>query len=188
MEITRLFLIIGPPASGKTTLSRKLETDLSLPVISSDDIKERICISLNIKDDEHWSDKLNIACYDLLFYFTQKSLTQGSSLILESDFRYSDSERIAAIAQNVEVTQVLLEVDPALLIERFKKRWHSGERHPIQADHLWFDELAKGPTTGIRFLDLPGKKIRVDATSEESINYPSLLAKLIVNTNIDKSE
>ncbi len=175
-------MIVGPPASGKTTLSRKLEADLNLPVIGSDDIKEQICISLNIKDDEYWSDKLNIACYELLFHFTHKSLTHDGSLILESDFRYSDSERIAAITKDVEVTQILLEADPALLIERFKKRWHSGERHPIQADHLWFDELAKGPTTGTRFLDLPGEKIRIDTTSEESINYPDLLGKLIEDT------
>lgn len=178
MITPKLFLIVGPPASGKTTLARKLEADLNLPVVGSDEIKEQICSGLGIRDDENWSDKLNAACYDLLFSFAGTFLSHGNSLILESDFRYSDSEKIAIIAKDVEIVQILLSADPALLLERFKRRWHSGERNPIQSDDLWFDELAKGPTTGTRFLALPGRKIEVDATSEESVDYPSLLSQI----------
>lgn len=173
-----LILIVGPPASGKTTLAKKLESDLNLPVIGTDSLKEHICVALGIKDDAEWSDRLNVACYDLLYFFAQKSLSHGSSIILESDFRHSDSERIAAMTKDVAVTQVLLEVAPEIIIERFKERWNSGERHPAQADNLWFKELSKGPTTGIRFLDLEGRKIKVDATSQETIGYSKLLADL----------
>jgi predicted kinase len=178
--MSELIIIIGPPASGKTTLSNKLERDLQLPVIGTDTLKEKICISLGIKDDLQWTDKLNLACYDLLFYYAQKLLEFGNSLIIESDFRHSDSELVSTIAHEAEITQVLLEVDHEVILERFKRRWESGERHPAQADNLWFDELAKGPTTGLQFLDVPGRKIKVDATSKESLDYDKLLADLTV--------
>ncbi|EDK72501.1 hypothetical protein TM7_0374 [candidate division TM7 genomosp. GTL1] len=178
MKPQKLILIIGPPASGKTTLARKLEADLNMPVMGTDDIKERICTALDIKDDAHWSDKLNEACYDLLLFFAQRFLRHGSSLILESDFRYEDSEKIAGLTSGIGVTQVLLEVDHKLILERFKARWHKGERHPAQADNLWFEDLEKGPTTGTRFLQIEGERIAIDATSEATLNYQGLLERL----------
>lgn len=48
MPSTPLIVIVGPPASGKTALARRLATDLRLPLLSRDDFKERLFDTLGV--------------------------------------------------------------------------------------------------------------------------------------------
>ena len=69
MSVTKQVLIIvsGPPASGKTTLSRRLAADLRLPLVQRDSFKEIMFDTLGWQD-RAWSQRLGGASYELLYY------------------------------------------------------------------------------------------------------------------------
>ena len=52
MAATPLIIILGPPATGKTTLGRRLAADLRLPFLGRDDFKERLFDRLGCRDRE----------------------------------------------------------------------------------------------------------------------------------------
>jgi hypothetical protein len=81
-----LIIISGPPASGKTSIGRRVAHDLRMPYIGKDDIKERLFDALGV-GDRSWSRKLGMATYDLLYWFVELQLQAGRSVIVESNFR-----------------------------------------------------------------------------------------------------
>jgi predicted kinase len=80
-----LVVISGLPASGKTTLARRLAAEMRLPLVGRDDIKERLFESLGWSDRE-WSKRLGGASWDLLYWFVETQLAAGQSCVIESNF------------------------------------------------------------------------------------------------------
>ena len=133
-----LIIISGPPGAGKTTLGEKIAEKFCLPFISKDGIKELLFDSLGIKDRE-WSKNLGISSYGLLYYFLESLLRAGNSLIVESNFKPEyDSEKVLNLVKQYGFTsfQVQCKTNGDVLLERFKKRSESSERHSGHADHL----------------------------------------------------
>jgi predicted kinase len=176
-----LVIVSGLPASGKTTLARWLAAELQLPLISRDDIKERLFESLGWSDRE-WSKRLGNASWDLLYWFVEAQLTAGQECIIESNFNPAwDSERISALAdQNrSRLVQIHCHADSDVLVERYLGRVASGERHPGHVDHVTIDEqrdrlLAAKPEP----LTIDGKTILVDTTDPSRIDYDWILAEV----------
>lgn len=73
---TRLVLICGLPASGKSTLARRLAAQL--PAIRLD--KDAWVTQLG---GDVWDDDLRVRVERLLWNLTQELLSQGQSVILE---------------------------------------------------------------------------------------------------------
>lgn len=78
MSKLAVVIITGLPCTGKTTLARRIGSELSLPVVGRDDIKERLFESLGWKDRE-WSRMLGRASWDLLYYLVRAGA--GSDLL-----------------------------------------------------------------------------------------------------------
>src|SRR5947209_19587077 len=77
--------VSGPPASGKTTLGRRLSADLRLPYFSKDGFKELLF------DELGWGDRAvsrrhGKAAYALLGHVSEACLRAGLSVLLESNF------------------------------------------------------------------------------------------------------
>jgi len=72
-------VISGLPGSGKTTLARALATELEIPLLSKDVIKEALYDTLGIGDVE-WSKRLGAASMDVLFALA----AEGPGAVLES--------------------------------------------------------------------------------------------------------
>ena len=99
MPPTPLLIVGGPPASGKTTLARRLAADLRLPLLSRDDCKERLFDTLGTgwptataapnhdATDRAWSRRLGGASYELLWGALETQLAAGVATIVESNFR-----------------------------------------------------------------------------------------------------
>ena len=85
MPLPLLIVVTGPPASGKTTLSRRIANDLHLPLISRDGIKEILFDGLGWSDRE-WSKRLGKVSYELTYYFVQLHIASGQPVIVESNF------------------------------------------------------------------------------------------------------
>ena len=119
-----LYLVIvhGSPATGKTTIARFLSEQLNLPLVTKDDIKERLFESLGWSDRE-WSRKVGAATYSILVYIVEQQLRAGGSLIIESNFNpesdsvFEDlSERVSFEAVQI-ICQASRDVVGKILIE-----------------------------------------------------------------------
>ena len=120
---TRLVLICGLPASGKSTLARQLAP--KIPAIRLD--KDQWTIQLG---HDPWDDEFRLRLEGQLWALTQELLAQGQSVILEwghSARVERDEKRFGARALGVGVELHYLDAPLEELIERAERRDASGE-------------------------------------------------------------
>lgn len=185
-----LVIIGGAPASGKTTLGRRLAADFRLPYIGKDDIKESLYDSLGAGDLD-WSRRLGRATYPLLYLFIEIELRAGRSLIAESNFDAAFAGPVLGdlIARYDALPfQILCRADPGVLQARYQRRATTGERHPGHLDHLLALELADR-IDQYKLLPLGGESLVLDTTDLAAIDYPSIAQHLqrVIDTASDPS-
>lgn len=169
-----LLIILGSPASGKTTLARRLSADLSLPCLCKDDIKEALFDSLG-PGDRDWSRRLSEASFAALTRLAHTQLATGNSCIVEGNWRapHAAALRSMPTACGARTAQICCRAEPREIVRRFTSR----TRH---AGHL-DTELAQGELAGAAaqqapFIDLPGPRIVYD--SDAPAAYGQLLTEL----------
>jgi len=67
MRPSILFIVSGPPSSGKTTLAKAVATKFNLPLITKDSLKEILFDTIGWQD-RAWSRRLGSASFSLLHY------------------------------------------------------------------------------------------------------------------------
>ena len=77
-----VILVNGLPATGKTTLARRLATDLRLPLLAKDAIKETLFDTLGWSD-RVWSRRLGAVTFTLLYMLLEEQLRAGRSCVVE---------------------------------------------------------------------------------------------------------
>lgn len=173
-----LIIITGAPGTGKTTLGIRLASDFGLPFIYKDGIKELLFDRLGWKQDRQWSKTLSLATYDLLFYFLETLLKAGRSLIVEANFKApNDAGKFLALRGKhpFQLIQIFCHAEREVLIERFKQRAASPERHPGHIDHLTQGEILESLARN-EYASLPitGQLLPVDTTDFTQFDYPAL--------------
>lgn len=136
MKKPLIIIISGPPGSGKTTLAKKISEHFQLPLIVRDEIKESMFDTLGIRDRD-WSEKLGMASYDLLYYFSDILLSQKIPFIMESNFKpeFANQKFLEMRKKHeFESFQIHCHAPLEILLERFKKRAASDQRHPGHGD------------------------------------------------------
>lgn len=131
MDFPYFIIISGPPASGKTTLGWQLKNHYNLPFIYKDLIKESLFDTLGIADSE-WSGKLGYSSVVLLYKLLDEILSAKKSLIFESAFLgYKESGNTKNIIEKYHAKPIEIHCNASseIIIERFKKREKSSERH-----------------------------------------------------------
>ncbi|MGI4993659.1 AAA family ATPase [Halobacteriovorax sp. GFR7] len=168
-----LIIVSGLPAVGKTTISKELAMEFSLPLIGKDTIKESLFDSLGVKD-RAWSRELGKASYPILYSLIEAQLKASKSLLVESNFSNQFDTPILRdfiSKYNAKVLTIYCECDGNVLFERFKTRALSGKRHPGHKDHENFDEFKNSLSKGkIEKLDLNCKSVTVNTTNLESLD------------------
>ena len=172
-------IITGPPGTGKSTLGKRLATELGLPFISKGGIKESLFDILGWQDRE-WSKKLGHASVELLFHFLESQLEAGKSLIVETAFipRFHTTRFLELRDRyGFEPIQILCRADVEVSFERFRKRTESGERHPGHVDHLaTYDQFKAVLREGkYEVLEIGGSLFEIDTTDFNRIDYEGLL-------------
>jgi predicted kinase len=174
-------IVTGPPCTGKTTLGTYLARELRLPFLSKDRIKERLFDTLGWRDRE-WSRTLGKATFELLYLQLEIELEAGRSFLVECNFDPDlASPRFLALSEayRFDACQVLCQTDGAVLLERFKQRAESGQRHPGHVDDTTYDELAatllKGNSSPLR-LDCP--VLTVNTTDFAQVDYADLIDRI----------
>jgi predicted kinase len=129
-----LVVVCGAPATGKTTLAQRLAADLALPILTKDDMKERLADALGAGDRAR-SRELGGAAYTLLFAITGRLIDAGVGLVLEANFYRDRAETpLRDLAARCRATVVLCQTDAATRRARFARRGASGDRHAVHLD------------------------------------------------------
>ena len=177
-------VISGPPASGKTTLARRLAADLALPCFTKDDVKEILFDRLGA-GDRAWSQRLGVAALVLLYHLMEVEMAAGRSFLVEANFRPEFANaRIGALLDRYAFhpVQIQCRADGPTLLARFVARAGAPDRHPGHRDHLNVQELEADLLRGYYDdLDIGGATLRVDTTDPGAIDYAGLLAAIRAN-------
>jgi predicted kinase len=131
---TRLVLICGLPASGKTTLARQLVPEI--PAIRLDKDQWTAGLGLDV-----WDDELRVRVERQLWGLAQELLANGQSVILEWGHwarAERDEKRLGARALGAAVELHHLDAPLEELIARAERRTASGEwtASPITRAHF----------------------------------------------------
>ena len=135
---TRLVLICGLPASGKTTLARQLAEEI--PAIRLD--KDQWVTQLG---HDVWDDDLRVRVERQLWALTQELLAHGQSVILEWGHwarAERDAKRLGARSLGVGVELHYLDAPLDDLIERAERRQASGEWTAAPMTRAHFEQWA----------------------------------------------
>lgn len=181
---SRLILVSGLPASGKSSLADTIGEALSLPVITKDGIKEQLFDSIGWSDRE-WSKKLGGASMELVWYIAAQHLRAGASIVLESNFSKSFTDpQLARFRADwrIRVIEVHCVADRDVLIERYRARAAEGERHPghmeWDAEQMEADLLPRIANATDETLDQADVVIEVDTNDFEQIDVAALIEKV----------
>ena len=120
---TRLVLICGLPASGKSTLARQLAAQFPAVRLDKDEWVTQLGADV-------WDDEFRVRLERQLWALTQTLLALGQSVILEWGHwgrAERDEKRLGARALGVGVELHYLDVALEVLIERAERRTVSGE-------------------------------------------------------------
>jgi predicted kinase len=120
---TRLVLICGLPASGKTSLARQLASQIPAIRLDKDDWTRQL-------GHDVWDDEFRVRLEAQLWALTLELLARGQSVILEWGHWARverDDKRLGARALGVGVELHYLDVPLDELIERARRRTESGE-------------------------------------------------------------
>lgn len=135
---TRLILICGLPASGKTTLARELVRRMPSIRLNKDDWTAQL-------GHDVWDDEFRVRLEAQLWALSQELLAQGQSVMLEWGHwarAERDEKRLAARALGVGVELHYLDVPLEELIARAERRNGSGEWNASPITRAHFEEWA----------------------------------------------
>ncbi len=140
----KLVIINGAPGSGKTTLTSVLRSQLAVPIIEKDAIKEFYFDYVGIGDRE-WSRALGKASIDALFSLVDQLFTVCDQVIIETAF-YGEPTRqdVSRLREHhdIDILELYCSVDETTRRQRFESRAKEN-RHPGHADLLAPHEAAE---------------------------------------------
>lgn len=177
-----LIVVSGPPASGKSSIARRLSACLGFGVVAKDDIKERLFdaeAAAMPGDRQDLSRRAGIVALEQVAGF----LVRGESVILEGNWRAADQG--AAIARLVSehqpgVLRIQCVGAGERLLERFVARAGAGLRHRAHSDLDALPRL-RGELLRGRYdpLPLPGPLLEIDTTTADQEGAASSIAAAV---------
>ena len=147
-HLPALIVVCGAPASGKTTLARRLATGLSLPLLEKDVIKESLAGSFETPDRDA-SRRIGAASFQLAYDLGFAVLERGTDVMIEANMTLpwagAALERLAAVSRPLIVQCA---ADAAVIEARYRERAGHGERHAAHFDLDALPDLLAGLDDG----------------------------------------
>ena len=116
----KVILIMGHLAAGKTTIAKKLASDLGLMCFCKDDIKEILVDDIGFKDRSE-NLKLSKATFHIMSHIISK-MDDDHPIILESNFKYEELDGLKAIHHGVSFLSFFLTGQSEMLYDRYLER------------------------------------------------------------------
>ncbi len=134
--MSRIIVIAGDLASGKSTLAKNLSDHFKIPYFTKEGIKELLSeeIEYSERDD---NKKLSTATIKILIHILDRVSKVDGSVILEANFHSEELEKIKRECElhKTNVTLLYLTGDIDVLYERFMYREYYQNRHPVHLTH-----------------------------------------------------
>ncbi len=189
-----LIIVAGMPATGKSTVAKRLHEHFGYPVFEKDAIKECLFDTLGF-EDYAGKRRLDVASNRILLHMISQMLSAGCSLIVDNNFDEESSDALAALVRSraVHCVTVFMTGDPQTLYERYFERDSGGRRHPGHAmqthyppregEKFVFDMTREGFDERFirRKMDQMtwgGYRIDLDATHPETIDQDRLIGQI----------
>ena len=127
----KLMILVGDLAAGKSTLAHQICARYHVPAFTKDRFKELLCDGVGFHNREE-NLNLSFVTFEVLFHIFECFAAAKQPLILESNFRQNELDRLeaAAAAAGYETMTVFVTGDLRVLHKRFLARIASGTRHP----------------------------------------------------------
>ena len=121
--MSRLIVITGDLASGKSSLADSLSLRLNTPCFNKDVIKENLVYKYGFETREE-NRQLSIQAVNYMFDALKRFASQNEDVILEANFREEEMNELKAIADEhqLDVTLFVLRGEIEVLYERFLER------------------------------------------------------------------
>jgi predicted kinase len=169
---TRVLLVTGLPATGKTTLARMLARRWSAPLLAKDVVKEPLLDVLGAADAAA-SRRLSDASFAIVFALARELVAAGVSVVLEGNFRPAEhAAPLLELPRPLECAQVLCRTEEPERIRRLGTRVSDSARHAGHRDA----EQARAPSSPAEYLNLAGERFLFAGT--EAPDWPELLERL----------
>jgi predicted kinase len=179
-----ILIVLGAPATGKTSIGNRLAQSLKIPYFSKDGVKEPVFDELGcpvaMETDEPLSGrKMDNAALSILIYLIEMQLRAGCGCIIDSTFQKHHAPTLKALMFKYHFTpiQIMCSAEESELEKRFKRRAKTAERHAGHLDHSMSDkfDMERLVQTFQQPLDIGGHLLNVDSTDFQEDDYQRLL-------------
>ena len=178
--MSKLLLVTGDLATGKSTFSDILSKRYDTNVFNKDSIKEVLGDTIGFSNREE-NLKLSRATMELMLFVFSEFTKLNKNLILESNFHKEDLERLYEIASdnNYEVLVLVLRGDVNILHKRYLNRIYNENRHPVHLSTTFdiFDDF-KEYIEAARKEKIDGNVIHINADNFSYQKDEALLSKI----------
>ena len=198
-----LILTCGLPASGKTTLARRLSRSLGIPMFSKDSMKELLFDTVGFRSRKEKA-ALGEGAMAILYYAAGQVLKAGGWVILENNFEQASEPGLKQLLSQHLCRYITLQLvgDQRAIYERFIARDNSPHRHrghvvntvypeppgkPPEYIPMGFDRFVEGFTArGMEQFDIGGPRLPVDVTDFAKVDYGA--AERVLRAFMEKDE
>lgn len=180
MNYSKLLLMMGDLATGKSTFSDILSNRYDVNVFTKDSIKEVLGDTIGFANREE-NLKLSKATVELMTFIFSEFAKLKKPLILEANFHGAELERLQEIAaaNNYEVLILIMRGDVNVLHKRYLNRIHNENRHPVHLSTTFenFDDFKKY-VEDARKEEVNGNVIQINADDFSYQTDERILAKI----------
>lgn len=175
-----LVLVNGAPASGKSTLARRLAAALCLPLLSRDALKEAMADRVPFASLAE-AERFGLASVGVFYHTARALLDAGVGVVLDNVFARGMVEAdLRPLLAASRAVQVHCAVPSEENRRRYVARFERGERHPCHFDAERIARVLSGErrVDWARFepLELGIPTLRVDTTDGYAPDLESILS------------